>query len=227
MLANLESLKPNRPEVDSIPQKRILCIIEGDLEFRYISKIFKLCGYDKGCYKLSEKLVKVAWGKNIPTLNIVNKDCLFQGGSLKNSKVPLPAIDAFEIFKRDLSIFSSVFVFFDSDLDREKEVENYFIEKFSSLEIHNCLLASTPCFESSLVDFCSCGNCREQINAIADEKFPCDKYKNNFSKLACFSGSRHLVSNLTNEDILDLQSKISKLNCINTSIKNFMLEQSI
>ena len=227
MLANLESLKPNRPEVDSSSQKRVLCIIEGDLEFRYISKIFKLCGYDKGCYELSEELIKVAWGKHIPALNIVSKDCLFQGGSLKDSKVPLPAISAFEIFKRDLSIFSSVFVFFDNDKDNEKEVENYFIENFSSLTIDTCLVVSTPCFESSLIDFCSCGRCREQINNIQDEQFPCDKYKNNFSTLTCFSGSKHLVSNLTNKDILDLQLKMSKLNCVNTSIKKFMFKQDV
>jgi len=226
MLANLESLKPNRPEVDASSQKKILCIIEGDLEFRYISKIFKLFGYEKSCYKLSEELIKIAWGKNSPFQNIVNRDCLFQGGSLRGSKVPLPAISAFEIFKRDLSIFDSVFVFFDRDKDKNQDVEDYFIEKFRFLEIHNCLLVSTPCFESSLVDFCSCGNCRKQINDITDERFPCDKYKNNFSKLACFSGSKHLISNLTNSNITDLQS-MSKLNCVNHRIKSFMLKQGV
>jgi len=131
------------------------------------------------------------------------------------------------MYNQDLSIFNSIFVFFDSDKDNEKEVENYFTEKFSSLEIHNCLLISTPCFESSLIDFCSCGNCREQINNILDEKTPCEKYKKNFSKLACFSGSKHLVSNLTNKDILGLRSKTSELNCVNDCIENFMLKQGV
>lgn len=232
MLANLESLKPNRPKVASSIQKRILCIIEGEFELKYIVKIFQLYGYTRDCLQLTEDFIKVAWCDKLPKhMNIVrkvNETCKFDGGgTCKGSPVPTPAIKAFEMYNQDLSIFDSIFVFFDSDKDKKKEVENYFIEKFSSLEIHNCLLVSTPCFESSLVDFCSCGSCREQINNTADENFPCDKYKNNFSKLACFSGTRHLVSNLTNQDILDLQSKMSKLNCVNSSIENFMLKQGV
>lgn len=226
MLAHLESLKPHRPKIDDSSAKKILCIIEGDLEFRYITKIFKLYGYKKSCYELSEELIKVAWGKNIPTLNIVNKNCLFNGGSHKGRKVPFPAIDAFEIFKRDLSIFDSVFVFFDADLDKDNEVENYFVDKLDSLEISNCLLISNPCFESSLIDFCSCGNCRGKIEEIADEKNPCDKYKNNFSKLNCFDGSKHLVVNLVNENILKLKDKSSELNCVNNIIEKFILESN-
>ena len=232
MLANLESLKPNRPEVNVHSQKRILCIIEGEFELKYIVKIFQLNGYSHDCLQLTEDVIKVAWCDNLPKhMNIVTKvkgTCKFNGGgSCKGSPVPTPAIKAFEMYNQNLSIFDSVFVFFDSDLDEEQEVENYFKEKLSILEIDNCLLVSAPCFESSLVDFCSCGKCREQINGIADEKFPCDKYKNNFSKLACFSGSKHLVSTLTNKDILNLQSKISELNCVNNCIENFMLKQDV
>ena len=232
MFANLESLKPNRPEVDTISQKRILCIIEGEFELKYIVKIFQLYGYAHDCLKLTEDLIKVAWCDKLPKhINIVHKvkgTCKFDGGgTCKGSAVPTPAIKAFEMYNQDLSIFDKIFVFFDNDLDKEKEVENYFTEKFSSLEIDSCLLVSTPCFESSLIDFCSCGSCREQINNTVDEKSPCDKYKNNFSKLACFSGSKHLVSNLTNKDILDLQSKMSELNCVNNSIENFMLQQGV
>jgi hypothetical protein len=232
MLSTLDSLKPNRPKVKTSFQKRILCIIEGEFELKYIVKIFQLYGYKQDCLKLTEDFIKVAWCDKLPKhINIVHKvkgTCKFDGGgTCKGSPVPTPAIKAFEMYNQDLSIFDSVFVFFDSDLDEEKEVENYFTEKFSSLEINNCLLISTPCFESSLVDFCSCGNCRKQIDAIAEEKEPCDKYKNNFSKLACFSGSKHLVSNLTNKDILDLESKISLLNCANNSIKKFILKQSV
>jgi len=222
MLASLESLKPNRPKVSSSFQKRILCIIEGDLEFRYITSIFKLYGYSKGCYELSEELIKVAWGKNIPTINIVDENCLFQGGSHKDSKAPFPAINAFEIFERDLSIFDSVFVFFDADLDKDKEVENYFTTKFSSLAMPHCLLVSEPCFESTLIDFCSCGSCRSNINSIDNTRYPCDKYKDNFSKLKCFSGSKHLITGLKNKQIIDLKAKVSELNCVNEIIEEFM-----
>jgi len=232
MLANLESLKPNRPKVNVSSKKRILCILEGEFELRYIVKIFQLYGYTQDCLKLTEDLIKVAWCDKLPKhINIVHKVkgiCKFDGGgTCKGSPVATPAIKAFEMYNQDLSIFDSVFVFFDSDKDKNQEVENYFIEKFSSLKIDNCLLVSTPCFESTLVDFCSCGNCRKQINDITDEKSPCYKYKNNFSKLNCFIGSKHLVSTLINKDILNLQRKISKLNCVNKIIENFILEQSV
>ena len=232
MLANLESLKPNRPEADDNSQKRILCILEGELELKYIVKIFQLYGYTQDCLKLTEDLIKVAWCDKLPKhINIVYKvqgTCKFDGGgTCKGSPVPTPAIKAFEMYNQDLSIFDSVFVFFDSDKDKDQEVENYFAEKFSSLAIHNCLLISIPCFESSLIDFCSCESCREQINNIADEKIPCDKYKNNFSKLTCFSGSKHLISNLIKQDILNLKLKMSEINCVNNRIEDFILKQRV
>jgi len=225
----LEDLKPNRPKVETSFQKRILCIIEGKFELKYIVKIFELNRYSGDCLQLTEDLIKVAWCDKLPKhINIVHKagvDCNFDGGgSCKGSPVPTPAIKAFEMYSQDLSIFDSVFVFFDSDKDKDKEVESYFKSKFSSLEIPNCLLVSNPCFESSLIDFCSCGNCRVQMNNIDEERKPCDKYKNNFSKLDCFIGSKHFVTNLTNKDILDLRPKVSELNCVNNSIENFMLK---
>ncbi|WP_294964261.1 hypothetical protein [Sulfurimonas sp.] len=235
MLAHLENLKPNRPKVETSAQKKILCIIEGDLEFRYISKIFKLCGYDKGCYELSEEFIKIAWGKNIPTQNIVDKNCLFKGGSLKGSKVPFPAIGAFEIFERDLSIFDSVIVFFDGDKDIDDEVRNYFIKKFSSLEINNCLLVSSPCFESTLIDFCYCGSCRKIINYIPNKSiYPCvkykgesknkkfkgERYKGEFRRLPCFAPPNSFIdSELKMHNLLEA----SELNYVNNIIEKFML----
>ena len=227
MIDILERSKPNRPKIDYNSSKKILCIIEGDLEFRYISKIFQLYGYNQGCYKLSQNLIKIAWGiplnKNI---NIVNSRCNFQGGSRKNAKVPFPAIQAFKLFNRDLTIFDSIIVFFDGDKDKNREVENYFIKEFQNLEIENSLLVSMPCFESSLIDFCSCGNCRESIQNIEDGKYPCDKYKNNFSKLDCFNGSKHLIVNL--KDFIDnlTNSKLIQVNNIIDKFYNNQKEKS-
>ncbi len=226
MITLLEALKPNRPKVDNNPQKKILCILEGQLELKYLVKIFKLNGYVDDCLKLTEDFIKVAWCDKLPKhMNIVHKvdgDCKFDGGgTCKGSPVPTPAIKAFEMYSQDLSIFDSIFVFFDSDKDKNNEVQNYFINKFSSLEIVHCLLISTPCFESSLIDFCTCENCREDIEKMENKRLPCDKYKNNFSKLNCFNGSKHLISNLTNTNILDLKEKSSELNCVNTIINEF------
>ena len=226
-MIDLNSLKP-KVEVSEFGQKKILCIIEGDLEFRYISKIFKLYGYEKGCYALSEEKIKIAWGMpKSKKENIVSLKCLFQGGSRKGANVPFPAIQSFEIFARDLSVFNSVLVFFDGDKDKNNEVEEYFIEAFKGINISNTLLVSIPCFESTLIDFCTCEKCRIHINNIEDEKYPCDKYKNNFSKLECFKGDKHLVANLTIKQIDTLKEKTSKLNSVNVIIQDFMEKISI
>jgi len=222
MLDYFERLKPKGIDESTI-QKKILCIIEGDLEFRYITKIFKLFGYTKGCYSLSEEFIKIAWG--IPASkekNIVNAKCNFQGGSRRDAKVPFPAIQAFEIYSRDFNIFDSIIVFFDGDKDKNKEVENYFLEAFKSLTLANTLLVSQPCFESSLIDFCSCGSCREDINRIEALKYPCDKYKKNFSKLSCFHGTKNLIKSLGIDDLKRIQANKSNLHGTTQIIKNFM-----
>jgi len=226
VIAYLDKLQQSGVEGSTV-QKKILCIIEGDLEFRYIVKIFKLLGYEKECYSLSEEFVKIAWGNNsTPNQNIVDKNCKFKGGgSVKGRKVPYPALDAYEMYADDLSIFDSVIVFFDEDKDRliEHEVENYFKEVFETLKLDNALVVSVPCFESTLIDFCICGKCRTDIEEFEDKKYPCDKYKNNFSKLACFEGSKNLIVNLNQAKIDDL--KTSKLISVNQIIQNYMSKQ--
>jgi hypothetical protein len=221
----LDTLQQSGVEKSRV-QKKILCIIEGDLEFRYIVKIFKLFGYVKECYSLSEEFIKIAWGNNTtPNQNIVNTKCTFKGGgSVKGRKVPYPALDAFEMYADDLSVFESIIVFFDEDKDKliNHEVEKYFEKVFKNLALDNALVVSVPCFESTLVDFCICGACRERIDTIDDEKYPCDKYKNNFSKLECFEGVKHLIVNLDNQKINDLSTTLSKLNPVNNIIQNYM-----
>ena len=226
MLNYLDKLQQSGVEKSTV-QKKILCIIEGDLEFRYIVKIFKLFGSKKECYALSEAFIKVAWGNNnVPNQNIVNTKCKFKGGgSVKGRKVPYPALDAFEMYADDLSIFESIIVFFDEDKDRliNNEVENYFKEAFENLELDNALLVSIPCFESTLIDFCTCGECRKTIDTIEDEKYPCSKYKNNFSKLKCFEGTKNLIVNLNQDKIDNLNA--SKLIQVNQIIQNYMSTQ--
>ena len=228
MLKTLEDLKPNRPKIQNLPSKKILCILEGEFELSYIAKIFKLYNYPKDCLNLTEELIKVAWCDKLPKhINIVSKKngkCRFNGGgTCKGSPVPTPAIKAFEMFSKDLSIFDSVIVFFDADKDKNKLVENYFLEKFKTLNITNVLLVSIPCFESTLIDFCQCGKCRLEIKYIPHiSRKPCDKYKKFFSSLKCFEGSKHLVSNLSINHIKDLKRKTSNLNLVNSTIENFM-----
>ena len=223
MLSSLKNRIPNRPKPKEVIKSRILCIIEGDLELRYIVKVFDLFGYKKGCYKLTEELIRVAWGdKFLPFQNIVQSNCKFQGGSLKGRKVPIPARDAFEMYRNKMSYFDSVIVFFDGDKDKDNEVENYFKEQFKNLEIKNTLLVSVPCFESTLIDFCCCGGCRESINSKDDGKYPCDKYKKSFSSLTCFRGAKDLIVNLNQERMDILNKSSSKLTQTNTLIQNFM-----
>jgi len=224
MLPFLEELQ-SRGQEESSFQKKILCIIEGDLEFRYITKIFKLFGYEKGCYPLSEEFITIAWGNVLPkNQNIVRQNCEFDGGSsVKGRRVPFPALDAFELYSRDLNIFDSIIVFFDGDKDKHNEVENYFKEEFQNLEITNALLVSMPCFESTLIDFCYCGECRKTISKIENGKYPCDKYKKNFSKLECFDGVKNLIVNLNQQRVDTLTN--AELIQVNNLIQNFMSQQ--
>jgi len=227
VLAQLNDLKPNRPKESSKIKKRVLCILEGNLELEYIVKVFKLFGYDGNCFELTEEHIRVAWGKKLAKhQNIVQetkKGCYFEGGSHKGSKVPFPAISAFELYNRDISFFDAVMVFFDSDKDENNEVQEYFNDKFQNLEIKNVLLVSAPCFESTLIDFCFCGHCRTIIEQIENEKYPCNKYKNNFSKLECFKEvktAKGIVNSLKITDI-NLLSNI-KLSQVNQIIQNQM-----
>ncbi len=217
-----------------VPQK-ILCIIEGELELKYIVKIFQLFGYTKDCYDLTEQFIKVSWGNYLPlNVNIVDKKCKFQGGSLINNKTPKPAIQAFELFKDSLNIFDSIIVLFDGDEDKNNEVEEYFIEQFKKLRIKNYLLVSKPCFESTLIDFCSCNSCRKDIENMENARCPCDKYKNKFSSLKCFAEftndkykdkrvkAKGLVTYLDMSNVKSLEIKDSKLNRVNLFISEFM-----
>jgi len=224
MLASLKNKIPNRPQPEEVKKNRILCIIEGDLELRYIVKIFNLFGYKEGCYNLTKELIRVAWGdKFLPFQNIVDSKCKFQGGSLKGREVPLPARDAFELYRNKMSYFDSIIVFFDGDKDKHSEVENYFKEEFQNLEIKNALLVSLPCFESTLIDFCYCGECRKTISQIENGKYPCDKYKKSFSKLECFDGVKNLIVNLNQQRVDTLTN--AELIQVNTLIQNFMSQQ--
>jgi hypothetical protein len=240
MVNYLEKLITSDDRKKPAVPKKILCIIEGELELKYIVKIFKLFGYTKDCYDLTEQFIKVSWGNNFPpNINIVNNKCKFQGGSLKNNKTPKPAIQAFELFKESLNIFDSIIVLFDGDEDKNNEVEKHFIEPFKKLSIKNYLLVSLPCFESTLIDFCRCNNCRKDIEDMANLKYPCDKYKKNFSRLKCFSKftndkykdkrvtAKGLVTCLDMSNVKSLEKKESKLNTDNLLIDEFMKNKLI
>ena len=77
----------------------------------------------------------------------------------------------------------------------------------------------------SLIDFCICNNCRVDIENIKDEKYPCDKYKNNFSSLECFNGTKYLISNLNLKN-LQKESKLNQTNSIINRFYNNQKEQS-
>ncbi len=229
----LEKLS-NKENKNSLSEnKKILCIIEGNLELRYIIKIFKILGFQEDCLELTKNLVKVGWGKKFPpNINLVDEFCKFKGGSsIKGSPVPKPAMEAFEMYKSDdntFSPFSGVIVMFDGDKDKNKEVENYFRVELSKCSIDNCLLVSTPCFESTLIDYCKCGHCRNQINSIPATMPPCKKFKDNFSNLNCFSSySNSVITNervkgkglIANLDYTDINRISSPLSCIHELIK--------
>ena len=231
----LDSLLPNRPKLDIPQKKKILCIIEGDTEFRYITKLFKLSGYvnssnNKDCFNLSENHIKIAWGKNFtPNINIVKetkKGCTFEGGNSGKETLPFQSVSAFEMFKDDLSIFDSILVVFDGDKDTNNEVAKYFEVELPKIDIDNLLIISDPCFESTLIDYCTCDECKDKMAEIANSNPPCKKYKENIKNLPCFQKSETangFIANLTQENFTTLKDKESTLNVMNNLISNYMV----
>ncbi|MEA2018963.1 MAG: hypothetical protein U9N59_11000 [Campylobacterota bacterium] len=216
MVEFLNQFKPELSKVISHSNKKILCILEGKEELKYIYNTFKLYDYSNGCDTLAKELIKVSWGRD----NQIVKNCNFNGGGCyKGIPVPVPAIESYEFEKDNFWLYDNIIVMFDSDKDDESKVEKYFN---TQIEDKLFILASEPCFESTLIDYCKCGNCRDDIEKLNEEKYPCDKYKNNFSSLHCFDGVGHLLVHL--EDYT-LQS-VSKLKTINNIVKNKM-ENSI
>ncbi|RLA79821.1 MAG: hypothetical protein DRG78_12140 [Epsilonproteobacteria bacterium] len=231
-----EILLPNRPVVKSAIKKKILCIIEGDTEFRYITKIFKLFGYintshNHDCFNLSENYIRIAWGnKFAPNINIVqetNKGCKFEGGNSGKDILPFQSISAYEMYKSDLSIFNSIIVIFDKDKDKDDQVQQYFQEALKKITIENLLLVSNPCFESTLIDYCICKECKSIIEKIDKSKEPCDKYKNNIRDLNClqkYETANGLIANLQNDNLNILSKEVSVLNNMNKIIYNSIKE---
>lgn len=212
MIDFLSQFKPELTEEPTFKDKKILCILEGKEELKYIYNIFKLNGYNGSCDLLAQSKIKVSWGK----YETVVTNCNFKGGGCcKGVPVPVPAMESLEFEKNNLCSYDNIFVMFDSDKDSKNKVKNYF--NTQKKDINNLvLLASDPCFESTLIDYCYCGKCREKINKTKEEKYPCGKYKKSFSSLNCFDGVSHLIVNLENynspnNDILcEIIDKIKK-----------------
>lgn len=237
MVSYLQELKTYKEEetVSTTISKKLLCIIEGKRELKYITRIFTIFKSMQSCYDLTNTKIKIAWGNRFPMhINLVDESCNFQGGSLKNSPVPTPAIEAFEMYKTNLSFYDGIIVIFDGDKDKNNIVRNYFNAQFSYIGIEMCLVISDPCFESTLIDYCSCGNCKSTMLSLPNEAFPCDKYKNNFSSLNCFLNftnsnctnqkitSKGLITFLDMSNIINLKSNVSQLNPLNKLIENFI-----
>ncbi|MFY9103646.1 hypothetical protein OZY38_00155 [Aliarcobacter cryaerophilus] len=204
---------------------KILCILEGKLELNLIFNLYRLLGYQKCCDELSKEKINVGWGKDI----IIVSKCNFPGGNRPKLKTPKGAIEAFNFYKNKINKYQAVVVVFDGDLDDNSEVESFFKQELPSLSIDQLLIVSQPCFEKTLIDFCTCGNCLSQAISLPDIKqSKCKKYKKGFNVLTCFKkftnsnvtnqrlNSNSLVKNLDPSNIssLSLDSPLSKLNSI-------------
>ena len=208
----VEAIAFAKPEleqkIDSKLPKKILCILEGQLELRYIYKLFQLNGYKNKCNQFDTDCIKLSWGN---TKKI--RKCNFEGGDIKDFPTPTPALESLNKEVDNLWLYEYIIVLFDLDRDVNNIVESKIIDKNIPSLI---LLASDPCFESTLIDYCYCGLARQNIESIADTNPPCKKFKDNFSKLGCFIGVNHLVKNLEY-----FSTKNIKLNSIRFYVDEF------
>ena len=176
-------------DIKSKLSKKILCIIEGKLELKYIHKIFQICGYTKKCDDLDRDYIKLSWGKEQKI-----KKCNFQGGDIKNFPTPKPAIESLNQEKDNFWLYEYIIILFDSDRDMNHIVENHILNEKNEKII---LLTSNPCFEATLIDYCKTAKKNiETKNINKNGKSSCEEYKKNFSKLGCSQGVSYLIHNL-------------------------------
>jgi len=218
-------------------QEGILCILEGKDELNYIVNILKLSGCTKSCDDIAnnQKFIQVGWGGDKGFLRNI-EECNFNGGNQKGSPSPKPAQEIFQSIE-DVNIYHSVIVMFDGDKDINQEVENYFISELKNLDMSKALLVSRPCFESTVIDFCTCGNCRTIANNLPEKlkkgiTSHCQKYKIGYSELKCLSkigkkganATKH-IENISKNTVKHLKKTNSKLSEINLIIQNFYQER--
>ncbi len=114
MSSFLSQFKPELKQKMNIKNKKILCIVEGKEELKYIYNLFKLNGAKEQCDELSKNKIKVSWGRDVI---VVNK-CNFKGGGCyKDIPVPVPAQESLEFEKDNLWLYDSIIVMFDGDKD--------------------------------------------------------------------------------------------------------------
>lgn len=220
----LNSLKTNTnsPKID-----KVLCILEGKLELNIIFRIYNLLGLSECCDKLALEKIKVIWGKG----NQVVSNCNFNGGHQSGSPTPLPAKEAFNLYKTKIDSFNGILTIFDGDVDTNSEIEIFFNNEYSNINVKKYLLVSQPCFEKTLIDFCSCGQCLTIALALPENPASkCQKYKTNFPQLPCFKSftnsnyRRRQVSSDILVDKLDMNnlSNLSTTSKI-TELKDFII----
>lgn len=243
MIKYLEDLIPNRAvKTKKTSLNKILCIVEGKEELKYIVRVFELSNYINksiwsNCQDITTNYIKVTWGETLPpNINLVIDDkCTFPGGgSVKGVPVPKPAMKSFELYRDSLELFSAVIVMFDKDKDKDDEVLTYFNDNLKKISNKYCLIVSAPCFESKLIDFCKCGNCQNEVQSFQDGKYPCDKYKDNFSSLSCFKdfsntsctnekvSTNGLIKYLDADNLKHIDDQQSDLACITSIINSFL-----
>lgn len=217
----LSSLNTNS-NIPKAKTDKILCILEGKLELNMVFKIFNLLGYCSSCDDLALNKIKVVWGKE----DKIIKDCNFNGGNQKASPSPKPAQEGYNLYKNKINIFKGILVIFDGDVDTNSEIETFFNNEYNTINVKKYLLVSQPCFEKTLIDFCTCGACLTIASNLSENQTSkCKKYKANFTQLPCFKSFTNsnyknrqvnpeiLVENLDIKNLLDLSttSKITEL----------------
>jgi hypothetical protein len=150
-LTILNSLKTHStsPKID-----KVLCILEGKLELNIIFRIFNLLGLSECCDKLALEKIKVVWGKE----NKIVSKCNFSGGHQKGALTPLPAKEAYNLYKSKVGSYKGILTIFDGDVDFNSDIETFFVNEYKGINTKKHLLVSQPCFEKHLLIFVLVGS---------------------------------------------------------------------
>ncbi len=220
---------------DKIPFKKIdkiFCILEGKDELSFIKKVYELDNNLISCENFIKNKIRLSWGRT--PIQWRDKDkCNFQGGNIKNCKVPQPVIESLK--NKYIFNYKAILIMFDKDCDRDnlvsiksKQILKNYGNKF--------IFISNPCFEKVGIDFILTNEIKEYIDnnyQITDDS-KCRWYKNNFANLPKSTlppqkkrfkrvqSLEKLINYLKIEDIED--ESIELKNCISFIKSNFESE---
>lgn len=208
---------------------KVLCVIEGKSELYFLKTMDNLILQRQekiSCVEYTTEKVQVAWGKD--ELNITD-ECDFRGGSLPQSKVPYPALEAIYKYTK-IKEYKAIIVMFDKDEDADN-VEQKIKDILEQNTNDNFLLiVSNPCFEAICYTLMYNKDTIDHVEKYIDENYSeinsskCKWYKQNKQKILQLANKKGFAGIQKILKIFDklVKDDILKNDCLDTLLKQLI-----